>query len=227
MPTLICSVCEEEFSASKHSNSDVCPNCQNKPRLTRTRPATPQSTSSDDWYWSNDGTTTNGPNSLAELEEMQHSGLLRPDALVCHGNSGKWAAISHVVDVAALPPHPSHDLLVTTTDTIERPGLRVAKQLSVINARRVYGINLFLDFLIGMRDFVGGRSATYEQMIATAEAELISDLRLQAFDLGASAIVRFQFQYGEISGKGTQMLLVVASGTPVLLQRIEKQTPTT
>ncbi len=221
MANLICSICEEEFSASKGSDSDVCPTCRNKPRLTRARPATPRSTSSDDWYWSGDGTTTEGPISLAELTEMLHSGLIRPDASVCQGESEKWVAIAHVLEI---PPHPSNDLLVTTTDTIERQGLQVVKQLSVITARRVYGISMFLDFLVGMRDLVGGRSATYEQMIATAEEELISDLRLQAFDLGASAIVRFQLQYGEISGKGTQMLLVTASGTPVLLQRIEKET---
>lgn len=214
-----CSICEEVFSSQDGLDSDVCANCRNLPRLKRNAPSATRAEPDDNWFWTNDGSDTNGPISLSELKEMARMGQLSPDAIVCHGESGKWGSISRVV---GMPPHPSHDLLVTTTDTIERPGLRVAKQLSVINARRVYGINVFSEFLVGLRDLVGGRSATYEQMIATAETELISDLRRQAFDLGASAIVRFQFQYGEISGKGTQMLLVVASGTPVLLQRIEK-----
>ena len=49
---------------------------------------------------------------------------------------------------------------LTTTPNIE--GKRVTKYLGIVAGEAILGANLFKDLFAGIRDLVGGRSATYE-----------------------------------------------------------------
>ena len=50
-------------------------------------------------------------------------------------------------------------MLVTTTPNIE--GRRITKYCGVVAGEAILGANVFKDVFAGIRDLVGGRSATY------------------------------------------------------------------
>ena len=54
----------------------------------------------------------------------------------------------------------------TTTPSIE--GKRVTRYCGVIAGEAILGANLFKDLFAGIRDLVGGRSATYEKELQHA-----------------------------------------------------------
>lgn len=109
-----------------------------------------------------------------------------------------------------------------TTNTCAVPGWRVVRTLPMITARRVIGLNFWKDFLINVRDFVGGRSTTAESAIAQIEGALFQELQVKAATLQCHAIVGVQVQFGEISGGGkSQMFYATAQGTPVVMEEVQ------
>ena len=74
---------------------------------------------------------------------------------------------------------------LTTTPNIE--GKRVTKYCGVIAGEAILGANLFKDLFAGIRDLVGGRSATYEKELQRAREIALEELRQRAQDLGANA----------------------------------------
>lgn len=68
-----------------------------------------------------------------------------------------------------------------------------------------------------LRDVVGGRSQTMQRGLREARETALDDLRTQALDLGADAVVSVDLDYSEISGGGKSMLFLVVSGTAVRL----------
>lgn len=108
------------------------------------------------------------------------------------------------------------DVLLFTTPAVALPGQRVERTLSIVTARRIIGVNAWQDFLIALRDMVGGRSKAAENAFAKMEAELLAELQAKAHKLGAHAVLGVHLQFGEISGK-SQMFYGAAQGTPVVL----------
>jgi uncharacterized protein YbjQ (UPF0145 family) len=47
----------------------------------------------------------------------------------------------------------------------------------------------------------------------------LDDLRRQAFSLGANAVIGISFQYANLTGKNTFMMLVAATGTAVIVEK--------
>jgi uncharacterized protein YbjQ (UPF0145 family) len=104
---------------------------------------------------------------------------------------------------------------LTTTPSIE--GKRVTKYCGVIAGEAILGANLFKDLFAGIRDLVGGRSATYEKELQRAREIALDELRQRAQDLGANAVIGIDIDY-EIMGKENGMLMVSASGTAVIVE---------
>lgn len=103
----------------------------------------------------------------------------------------------------------------TTTPSID--GKRVTKYCGVIAGEAILGANLFKDLFAGIRDLVGGRSATYEKELQRAREIALEELRQRAQDLGANAVIGIDIDY-EIMGKDNGMLMVSASGTAVIVE---------
>lgn len=106
-------------------------------------------------------------------------------------------------------------MIVTTTPSVE--GKRITKYHGVIAGEAILGANLFKDLFAGIRDLVGGRSATYERELQKARDIAITELRERAQELGANAVVGVDLDY-EVLGQGNGMLMVSASGTAVFLE---------
>lgn len=106
-------------------------------------------------------------------------------------------------------------MLMTTTPTVE--GRPVRQYLGIVTAEAVMGTNLFSDFFASVRDIVGGRSGTYEQILRDAKAEAMAELADQAAQLGAEAVIGVTLGHQVIGGDKKTMLVVLASGTAVTL----------
>ena len=104
---------------------------------------------------------------------------------------------------------------VTTTPSIE--GKTIRKYCGVIAGEAILGANMFKDLFAGIRDLVGGRSATYERELQNARDIALQELEEQARELGANAVVGVDLDY-EVLGQANGMLMVSASGTVVVVE---------
>ncbi|WP_159898650.1 YbjQ family protein [Salinirussus salinus] len=106
------------------------------------------------------------------------------------------------------------DITVTTTDSIE--GRAVSEYLGVVSGEAVIGANVVSDIAAGIRDVVGGRSGSYEKKIETGRQEAVTDIKAEAEQLGADAVVGATMDYEEMA---EGMLWVNISGTAVKTRR--------
>jgi uncharacterized protein YbjQ (UPF0145 family) len=104
-------------------------------------------------------------------------------------------------------------MIITTTPSIE--GQRITRYLGLVAGEAILGANLFKDLFAGIRDIVGGRSATYERELQRARDIALEELAERARALGANAVVGVDLDY-EVLGQGNGMLMVSASGTAVV-----------
>lgn len=105
-------------------------------------------------------------------------------------------------------------MLLTTTPTVE--GQRISRYCGVVCGEAIMGANIFKDLFAGLRDIVGGRSATYERELQRAREIALQELGARAAELGANAVVGIDLDY-EVMGRENGMLMVSASGTAVVL----------
>ena len=106
-------------------------------------------------------------------------------------------------------------MIVTTTPNIE--GRKISRYCGVVAGEAILGANLFKDIFAGIRDLVGGRSATYERKLQKARDIALKELEQRAEELGANAVVGIDLDY-EVLGQGNGMLMVSASGTAVVVE---------
>lgn len=105
-------------------------------------------------------------------------------------------------------------MLLTTTNLIE--GKPIQQYLGIVTAETIIGANIFKDLFAGIRDIVGGRSGTYERVIEEARTHALNELQGRAQQLGANAVVGIDLDF-ETVGSGGSMLMVVATGTAVII----------
>ncbi len=100
------------------------------------------------------------------------------------------------------------------TPTIEGSPIREYK--GIVTGETIIGANVFKDFMAGLRDFFGGRSGTYEKVLAEAKDTSLSEMAERARQMGANAVVGIDLDY-ETIGQGNSMLMVTCSGTAVVI----------
>ncbi len=103
-------------------------------------------------------------------------------------------------------------MLTTTTNTVE--GRRVARYFGIVSGETIIGANIFRDFFAGIRDIVGGRSGSYEEVLRQAKETALREMEEQARLMGANAVIGVDLDYETVNGS---MLMVTAAGTAVLL----------
>ena len=105
-------------------------------------------------------------------------------------------------------------MIITTTPQIE--GHRITEYRGVIAGEAIVGANIFRDLFAGLRDIVGGRSASYEKELRRAREIALEELEEAARGAGANAVVGVDLDY-EVLGQGNGMLMVSVSGTAVVI----------
>lgn len=105
-------------------------------------------------------------------------------------------------------------MIVSTTPSIE--GRPVREYLGVVTGEAILGANLFRDLFASIRDVVGGRSGSYEEVLRSARDQALAEMQQEAQARGADAVVGVDLDY-ETVGQNGSMLMVSASGTAVRL----------
>lgn len=105
-------------------------------------------------------------------------------------------------------------MLVTTTPTIE--GHPIRNYMGLVTGETIIGANFIKDIFASVRDFVGGRSNSYEQVLREAKDSAIQEMVQRAGELGANAIVGVDLDYETVGASGS-MLMVTACGTAVVI----------
>ncbi|MEO1131979.1 MAG: YbjQ family protein [Cyanobacteria bacterium J06639_1] len=105
-------------------------------------------------------------------------------------------------------------MILTTTHAIE--GRAIETYLGIVTAEVVYGSNFLRDWFAGVRNIVGGRTGSYEQVFQKGHDRAMQELTDRAKRLRADAVVGIAVQTGSITvdEKGA-LLLITATGTAV------------
>lgn len=106
-------------------------------------------------------------------------------------------------------------MLLTTTNTIE--GKQIKKYLGIVSGEAIIGANLFRDIFAGIRDIVGGRTSSYEEVLREAKENAINEMVEKARTLGANAILGIDLDFETVGPNGS-MLMVTATGTAVFFE---------
>lgn len=106
-------------------------------------------------------------------------------------------------------------MLVTTTPDVQ--GKKIVRYIGLVSAETIIGANFFKDVFAGIRDFIGGRSGTYEKVLRDAKEQALHEMQQEAHALGANAVVGVDLDYETIGANGS-MLMVVATGTAVVIE---------
>ena len=104
-------------------------------------------------------------------------------------------------------------MLQTTTNTVE--GKRITHYYGSVSGETIIGANIFRDLFASIRDIVGGRSGSYEQVLREAKDTALREMQEQAQAMGANAVIGVDLDYETINGS---MLMVTASGTAVTIE---------
>lgn len=103
-------------------------------------------------------------------------------------------------------------MIVTTTPNIE--GKEITDYYGIVFGEVISGVNFIKDFAAGIKNFLGGRSASYEDEVIIARENAILEMEQKAAQLGANAVVGVDIDY-EVLGADNGMIMVTASGTAV------------
>ncbi len=101
-------------------------------------------------------------------------------------------------------------MLLTTTNQIE--GKTITRYYGIVSGETIIGANVFRDIFASIRDIVGGRSGSYEEVLRKAKDTALREMQEQAASLGANAVIGVDLDYETVNGS---MLMVTACGTAV------------
>jgi uncharacterized protein YbjQ (UPF0145 family) len=110
-----------------------------------------------------------------------------------------------------------NEIILTTS--IDVPNRTISRVLDIVASEAAIGQNVFKDIANNWRDFVGGRSNNVQNTLKEARQACLHQLRKEAFELGADAVIAIDLDYNEAStGSAGGILFVAASGTAVKLE---------
>lgn len=105
-------------------------------------------------------------------------------------------------------------MILTTTPTVE--GHSIREYRGIVCVEVVAGVNFIKDFTASIRNFIGGRSGSYENELIEAREKALEEMSERARELGANAVVGIDIDY-EALGADNGMLMATASGTAVVI----------
>jgi uncharacterized protein YbjQ (UPF0145 family) len=107
-------------------------------------------------------------------------------------------------------------MLLSTTEELQ--GFTITDYLGLVHGEVVSGANILRDVMATVTDFVGGRSAAYEEELVHSREAVLQELSDRAQRLGADAVVGLEVDFEVIGSRGA-MIMVTAVGTAVRLKK--------
>ena len=143
--------------------------------------------------------------------------LVNDMCLNCRETSGDETAISSVQTVYGQHAQNERQIksIMLTTETA--PNLNITKRIEIVTAECAFGMNMFKDLFAGVRNIVGGRSEAVQKTMRDARRTALYELKKEAYEVGANAVVGVDLDYVELSNAGS-MVMLVASGTAVVIE---------
>jgi len=105
-------------------------------------------------------------------------------------------------------------MLLSTTTVIENKPVKEYR--GIVFGETIIGANIIKDFFASVRDIVGGRSGSYERVLAEARETSLREMSERAQAMGANAVIGIDVDY-EVMGSHGGMLMVSVSGTAVVV----------
>ena len=109
--------------------------------------------------------------------------------------------------------------ILLTTET--QLNIKIKERLGIVSAEVAYGMNVFKDLFASIRNIVGGRSEAIQNTMRDSRETVLFELKKEAHALGANAVVAVDLDYTQIGDSGWNMVLVVATGTAVIIEHDE------
>ena len=106
-------------------------------------------------------------------------------------------------------------MLISTTSSIE--GKTIKEYRGVVFGEVINGVNFIRDFTAGITNVIGGRSTEYQEELIDTRAEALNEIIKRAEKIEANPIIGTKVDY-ETIGENGSMLMVVASGTAVVIE---------
>lgn len=140
----------------------------------------------------------------------------------CHKNNYEELKAKAVVEETEYESEPSIDpeeleKIILTTETNTKD-LEITERIDVISSESALGMNVFRDLFTNVRDIVGGQSVSTQKILKDLKSTAFQDLKEQAYNLDADAVIAIDLDYSEFSGAGRSMLFLVVTGTAVKLK---------
>ncbi|CAM3258412.1 YbjQ family protein [Aequorivita lipolytica] len=92
--------------------------------------------------------------------------------------------------------------------------------IGMVTGQSTTGTGVITEFTSSFTDFFGAQSGRHNRKLKEGEDMCFIQLRKQALDLGANAVIATDIDYSEV-GAGKGMLMVCMSGTAVKLNNID------
>lgn len=107
------------------------------------------------------------------------------------------------------------DAVLLTTETA--PNFEIVRRIEIVSAECAFGMNLFKDLFVAVSNIVGGRSETIQRAMRESRRVALYELKKEAHLVGANAVVGVNLNYVELGSAGSNMVMLVASGTAVVI----------
>lgn len=107
-------------------------------------------------------------------------------------------------------------MIITTTNSVD--GHKVTEYKGIVFGEVISGVDFIRDIGASFRNVFGGRSKGYEEELLKARQEALEEMGQRAREIGANAVIGAKVDY-EVLGANGSMMMVIASGTAVNLQK--------
>ena len=84
-------------------------------------------------------------------------------------------------------------MLMTTTNNVE--GKRILHYYGIVSGETIIGANMFRDLFASIRDIVGGRAGSYEEVLRQAKDSAMKEMCDEAMRLGANAVIGIDLDF--------------------------------
>jgi uncharacterized protein YbjQ (UPF0145 family) len=108
-------------------------------------------------------------------------------------------------------------MILSTTEELQ--GYEITEYLGLVAGEVVSGANIVRDMMATVTDFVGGRSAAYEEELGKSRESALREITDRARRMGADGVVGLQLDFEVIGGRGA-MIMVTAVGTAVRIRKV-------
>jgi uncharacterized protein YbjQ (UPF0145 family) len=92
--------------------------------------------------------------------------------------------------------------------------------IKMITAQITMGTGVFSEIASSFSDMVGNPSKSYGEKIKAGENDCFMQLRVQALNVGANAVIGTDIDYSEMGG-GKNLIMVCMAGTAIRLKNME------